>query len=361
MKEGHRAPDVKPIRKLAAEGRDLLLLCVSRKDGSLLWRRVIDSGNAHFGKQNMSSPSPVTDGKHVWVLTGTGILACFQADGTPVWRRALQKDYGKFGVMWGYASSPLLLDDKLIVQVLHGFETDKPSYLVAFDPRSGRQLWKVDRPTDQPKETPDAYTTPVPMQVEDQIQIIVSGGGYVTAHEPADGKEIWRSAGLNPTGDGNWRTVSSPLVIGDMVIASTRSNPIIGVRGGGRSNVTETHLAWSNDIAPDVPTPVSDGRHLYVLHDDGFFSCLNPKTGEPYYEKQRLPRGKYDASPLLADGRLYVTSEEAKTTVVATGPEFRILATNELEDGYTLSSIAVAGSELFIRTSSRLYCISNED
>jgi outer membrane protein assembly factor BamB len=233
--------------------------------------------------------------------------------------------------------------------------------LLAFDPPTGKLLWKADRPTDQPKETPDAYTTPVPMCVGNRTDLIVSGSGYVTAHHLVDGKEIWRSAGLNPTGDGHWRTVSSPLVVGDMVIASTRNNPIIGIRGGGEGTVTGTHLAWSNDIAPDVPTPVSDGKYLYVLHDNGSLSCLNPETGKPYYRKERLPRGTYDASPLLAEGRLYLTSEEAKTTVVATGPTFRIIITNDLEDSYTLSSIAVAGSEFFIRTSSRLYCIHKED
>jgi outer membrane protein assembly factor BamB len=109
-----------------------------------------------------------------------------------------------------------------------------------------------------------------------------------------------------------------------------------------------------------VPTPVSDGKHLYVLHDNGSLSCLNPQTGEPYYKKQRLPRGTYSASPLLAEGRVYVTSENGKTTVLATGPEFTVLATNDLEDGYTLSSIAVAGSEFFIRTSTHLYRISKQ-
>lgn len=359
--DNNRAPDVRPIGRLAHEGRDLLLLCIAREDGALLWRRSLDSGNVHLGKQNMSSPSPVTDGKCVWALTGTGILTCFDMDGRQVWRRDLQKDFGKFGLMWGYASSPLLWDGRLIVQVLHGYETKAPSYLVAFDPPTGKVLWKVNRPTDQPLETPDAYTTPIPMRVGDHVEIIISGAGYVTAHDPTDGKEIWRSAGLNPKGEDRWRAVSSPLIVGDMVIASTRNDPIIGVRGGGKGNVTKTNLVWSSSIAPDVPTPVSDGQYLYVLHDNGSLSCLNPKTGEAHYRKQRLARGTYSASPLLTEGRLYVTSETAKTTVVATGPEFKVLATNDLEDGYTLSSIAVAGSDLFIRTSSRLYCISKRD
>jgi outer membrane protein assembly factor BamB len=150
------------------------------------------------------------------------------------------------------------------------------------------------------------------------------------------------------------------MVVGDMIIASTKRNPIIGVKAGGKGDVTKTHLKWSNDIAPDVPTPVTDGKHLYVLHDDGAMSCLNPETGEPYYKRERLPRGTYSSSPLLADGKIYVTSENAATAVLAAGPEFKLLHTNELDDAWSLSSIAVSGTELFIRTSDALYCISGK-
>jgi hypothetical protein len=105
---------------------------------------------------------------------------------------------------------------------------------------------------------------------------------------------------------------------------------------------------------------VTDGKHLYVLHDDAAMSCLDPKTGEPFYKRQRLPRGTYSASPLLADGKLYVTSESATTAVLAAGPEFKLLHTNEMNDDWTLSSIAVSGKELFLRTSNALYCISEK-
>jgi len=152
--------------------------------------------------------------------------------------------------------------------------------------------------------------------------------------------------------------VGSPIVAAGMVMMSCRQGPMVACRGGGRGDVTATHTAWTNPAVADVPTPVSDGKYLYILHDSGTLSCLDVSTGRPHYLKARLPAGTYSASPLLADGKVYVTSERAKTTVVAAGPEFKILAENQLEDTHTLSSLAVAGRELFIRTAKSLYCIS---
>lgn len=343
--------------KRKPEGSDLLLLCFSKKDGSELWRVKLAGDNYQIGKQNMSSPSPVTDGKHVWALTGTGILTALTVEGKAVWTKDLQKLYGKFGLNWGYGASPLLYEGRLIVPVLHGMETDDPSYLVAFDAAKGDVVWRVERPTDALKEGPDAYTTPMPMKAGDKTQIVISGGDYITGHDPATGKELWRCGGLNPKRDEWYRAVCSPAVVGEMVFACIKKGPFVAARGGGTGLVTDTHLAWTKELGCDVPTPVSDGTHLYVLNDGGLMSAYEPKTGKPFYEGQRLPRGTYDASPLLADGKIYVTNEKARTTVLAAGPEFKILAENQLDDDWTLSSIAVSGGRLFIRTSAHLYAI----
>jgi outer membrane protein assembly factor BamB len=109
-----------------ANGDDLILWCIDRSKGTLLWSQRLGGGNIKLRKQNMSSPSPVTDGKSVWVMTGTGILKGFDFNGKELWTRDIQKDYGKFGLNWGYASSPLLFGDALFVQVLHGMRTDDP-------------------------------------------------------------------------------------------------------------------------------------------------------------------------------------------------------------------------------------------
>ncbi|MBN2310558.1 MAG: PQQ-binding-like beta-propeller repeat protein [Candidatus Hydrogenedentes bacterium] len=342
-----------------AGGSELLLLCVSKPNGEILWQRVLDDGNRLWRKQNDASPSPVTDGRHVWAVAGTGAVNAFDMDGAPIWRKELQEEYGPFGLQFGYASSPVLYDGQLIFQVLHGYRTDDPSYIVALDALTGEERWRQERPTDAPGESPDAYTTPALLRHEGSVQIVISGGDYVTGHDPATGAEIWRAAGLNPNKSSVYRIVASPVVADGMIYAPSRKKPVLALRAGGTGDITESHLAWKWDAwgAPDVPTPACDGTYLYLVDDTGGISCVDAKTGEGLWGTERPTRGAVSASPLLGDGKLYVTNEDGVTTVVAAGPEFKVLATNTLPGGYTLSSMAVSNRQLFIRTAAYLYCI----
>jgi outer membrane protein assembly factor BamB len=343
-------------------GPKLLLICLSRKDGKQLWSRELDEGNRLHRKQNNSSPSPVTDGRHVWVVTGTGAVTAFDMQGKQIWQRHLQKEYGAFGLNWGYASSPLLYQGKLIIQVLHGNNTDDPSYIVAFDAATGKPLWRQERPTDAVAESPDSYTTPALLEHGGKTQIVISGGDYVTGHDPNTGKEIWRAGGLNPRKRGNYRIIASPLVVDGLIYAPSRQTPLLALRAGGTGDVTTSHLAWKWEGAgaPDVPTPVSDGKYFYMVEDSGRVTCLEAKTGNLIWGPERTATGTVSSSPLLADGKLYVTNEAGITTVLAAGPEFKVLATNELDGSYTLSSLSVSGSQLFLRTGTHLYCIGKK-
>jgi outer membrane protein assembly factor BamB len=170
-------------------GQDILLLCLSRETGEELWRRTYDRGNQIQMKHNMSSPTPVTDGKHVWVISGNGMIACFDLNGNEKWKFDIPKAYGKIGVQFGYGSSPLLIGDLLVLQMLQGMHTDEPSYVFALNAADGQPRWHVERPTDALHETPDAYTTPTVVEVDGKKQIVVSGGGYITGHDPANGRE----------------------------------------------------------------------------------------------------------------------------------------------------------------------------
>ncbi len=342
-----------------AGGPALMLVCIAKKNGAVLWQRELDTGNRVYNKQNSSSPSPVTDGKHVWVVTGTGAVTAFTMDGKEAWKRNLQKDYGQFGLNWGYASSPLFYNGKLIIEVLHGMRTTDPSYLVAFNGLTGKEVWRAIRPTDAPRESPDAYTTPALLNVNGKNQIVISGGDYVTGHDPETGKEIWRAGGLNPMKSANYRIVASPVVAGGMVYAPSRNRPLVALRTGGTGDVTNSHFAWKWDDrgGPDVPTPVSDGKFFYMVDDRGMMTCLDAKTGKLIWGPERTANGTVDSSLLLADGKIYITNENAVTTVLQAGPEFKVLATNELDGSYTLSSLAVSGKQLFVRTSNFLYCI----
>lgn len=339
-----------------AEGDSLYLWCVDKTKGTPTWKKLITGGNYEINKQNMSSPSPVTDGANVWVLTGTGVLKGFDFAGNELWMRDIQKEYGKFGLNWGYGSSPLLYEDSLYVQVLHGMKTDDPSYILRIDKKTGKTLWRVERPTQAIRESPDSYRTPMLLKYPDRVEIVIAGGDCVTGHDLATGKEVWRGNGLNPSNNPAGRTIASPVVFGDMIYVPNRVRPLIAFRAGGSGDITESHKAWSFNNGPDVPTPVTDGKYLYVVNDQGVTWCLDARTGEQIWGSQRLRTGTYSSSPVLADGKIYFTNEDGITSVISAGPKFEVLAENDLA-GYTLSSPAISGGHIFMRTTQFLYCI----
>jgi outer membrane protein assembly factor BamB len=328
---------------------ELELWAIDRNKKDVVWKRAIAGGNNQQRKQNMSSPSPVTDGKRVWVMTGVGILKAFDFAGKEIWTRDIQKDYGYFGLNWGYASSPFLHQNALYVQVLHGMKTDDPSYVLKIDADSGKTLWRVERPTDAPRESPDSYTTPTVITANGRTDLIITG------------KEIWRADVLNPTNNSAYRIVASPVIAGGLIISPSRNNPLVAIKPGGSGEVGGSHVAWSFTRGPDVPTPVSDGKYLYVVTDQGVVYCLDVQSGETVYGPERLPSDTYSASPTLADGKIYVTGElQGVTSVFKAGPKFEVIASNSLGDGcdpYCLSTVAVSEGQLFIRTSAHLWAI----
>jgi outer membrane protein assembly factor BamB len=337
------------------------LWAVDRNKQAVLWKRPLAGGNRTGRKQNMASPSPVTDGRHVWVITGTGILKGFDFSGKELWSRDLQQDYGKFGIQFGYASSPLLHGDALYLQVLHGFFTDDPSYVLKIDTLTGKTVWRTERPTDAVHESPDSYSTPALLQYDGRTEIVTTGGDIVTGHDPATGKELWRADVLNPNRSRNYRIISSPIVAGGLIIAPTRVNPLVALRPGGAGDISKTHVAWTFHRGPDVPSPVSDGRYLYLVSEQGVVYCLDVRTGELVYGPTRIPSDFYSSSPVLADGKIYVTGETTGvTTVFRAGPTFEILASNTFEDPcapYCLASLAVSQGQLFVKTDANLWVV----
>ena len=232
-------------------------------------------------KQNMSSPSPVTDGTSVWVMTGTGILKAFDFDGKELWMRDIQKDYGTFGLNWGYGSSPLLYEDALYVQVLHGMQTDDPSYLLRIDKATGKTVWRVERPTRRDPRIARrlhharaaALRRPAPRSSSPAAMC-------VTGHDPATGKELWRGERAQSDNDPNYRIVASPVVYGDMIYAPSRERPMLAFERAAAATSPQSHMLWSFTNGPDVPTPVTDGTYFYVVNDRGIMCCLDAKTGK---------------------------------------------------------------------------------
>jgi outer membrane protein assembly factor BamB len=340
-----------------AEGPQVALWCVDRRTGRVDWKRPVgpSEGHAHR-KHNMATPSPVVGDGRVFAMTGNGALRGFTLEGRELWARDLQKEYGAFGLQWGYGSSPLLEGGTLYVQVLHGSHTKEPSYLLGIDPATGQNRFRVERPTKATRESPDAYTTPAVARRDGKSEIVVTGADVVTGHDPASGRELWRASGLNPDDEGNYRVVASPVAVGDLVVAPSRVKPMLVLRAFGRGDVTQSSLLWSFDRGPDVPTPATDGTHLYVVTDKGILWCLELRSGKTLYGPERLAVGTYTSSPLLADGKLYVTNEDGLTTVLKAVPAFERLAENPLP-GFTVSSPVAASGQLFLRTKEALFAI----
>jgi outer membrane protein assembly factor BamB len=347
----------------ASNTGSLELWAIDRTNQAILWKRPLAGGNHMERKQNMSTPSPVTDGKSVWVMTGVGVFKAFDFAGKELWSRDLQKEYGAFGLNWGYASSPLLRGNALYVQVLHGMKTDDPSYVMKIDAATGKTVWRVERLTQAVSESPDSYTTPAWIDAGGRPELVIVGGDVVSAHDPVTGKEFWRADVLNPQRSQNYRIIASPTIVDGLIIASTRNNPLVAMRPGGNGDVAASHVAWTFPQGPDVPTPVSDGKLLYIVRDNGVVFALDVKTGQTIYGPERLPSGTYSASPILADGKIYVTTEEeGLTTVFRAGPKFEVLSSNSLLEDcspYCLSTVAISEGQLFIRTASYLWAIGD--
>lgn len=337
------------------EGEQIFLWCVDRKQGTVLWKKLQSGRNIKLNKHNPSSPSPVTDGKSVYIVNAYGRVYGFDYAGNELWKRELWKEYGRFGLRFGHASSPLLFEDSLYIQILQVTEKNEPSYLLRIDKQTGKTIWKWDFPVTPGFKPAEAYSTPTILKRGNNIELIINGSDQVTGHDLATGQELWRIAGLSSDKEPS-RIASSPIVADGVIYAPSADRPLLALRAGGRGLLNETHRLWTSRHGPDVPSPVTDGKYFYIVDDKGIARCLDAKSGKEIWGPQRLKPGDYSASPVLADNKLYVTSEEGLTSVLKAGPKFELLAENNLED-QCLSSPAISNGQLFIRTAQFLYCI----
>ncbi len=350
------------------EAKNLSALCLDADSGKVLWSRKVAEGDKEAGRNNMASPSPVTDGKSVFVMFGTGDLAAFDFSGTELWHRNLAKDFGSLGNMWIYGASPVLVEGVLYVQVLQRDEVpaDYPlfdgnprreSFLLALDPATGKTRWKQTRKTDSTKESHESYATPFPFRGKAGTELVVVGGDHVSGHRLEDGAELWR-ARLYEKRDDWYRIVTSPVAADGLIYASgPKGQPVVAFREGGRGDVTGSHRAWEFRTAPtDWATPALAGGHLFVL-DGGkrVLTKLNAKTGEAAWSGRLEIPDTVWSSPTVADGKVYLLSESGTVVICDAGAEFKVLSKAALGEGPAKSSIAVADDALFVRTASRLY------
>lgn len=366
--------------------QQLVGLCYDSKTGKELWRKVIFEGGLQWdNKSNLASPSAATDGERVVFLFANAIVACFDYEGKELWKRDIKETHGAFATQWTYGSSPVIDGGKLYIQVLQrnevwdfqGFQKGTPgkdmsSYILALDPATGKDVWKVIRPSEAASETLESFSTPVFIDFEGQRQMLITGGDCLTAHEASTGKEIWRWGNWNPDQNKNLRLVPC-AVAGDgiAVVCSPKKRPAFGIKMKGiHGKQDDSVLAWTSDprvASSDVSTPAYYQGKFYLLDSDRkTLSCIEPKTGAVVWTGETGSKSKFESSPTVADGKVYAINFWGDVYVMkAGGDKFEILSINEMGDGSKpngdaascRSSIAVADSCLFIRTQDKLYCV----
>jgi outer membrane protein assembly factor BamB len=407
---GHSSPVLvgNSIFLTAFEDKKLLTLRLERSSGKILWRREAPRDRFEpFQQTNTpASPTPVTDGKSVFVFFGDFGLLAYDLNGDELWRLPL----GPFNNVNGHGSSPILAGDKLALIC----DQDIGSYLIVVDKRNGKPLWKVDRP-----EVARGYATPGVFQPKNgPAELIVPGAFQLISYALESGKKLWWVTGMA------WQLKSVPLFQGDMIYVNgwetggdtdypptilsfeqvlekqdangdgrlsqnelpadvkfgpdedldhdglidardwnfrrtrrTAQNSLVAVRSGGRGDVTQTHVVWRHRKAlPNVPSPLLYQDALFLVKDGGIVTTLDPKTGE-VLKQARLPNAteRYWASPVAGDGKVYVASEGGKISVLKAAGQWEVLGLNELGDE-CFATPAIAGGRIYLRTRNKLYC-----
>ncbi len=336
-----------------------LALCLDRDSGKTLWTtelRGAPPATPIHVKNSYASETPVTDGEHVYVLFGSLGLFCLDVHGTVVWSQKFEPRKMRYG--WGTSASPVLHGDRVYVVN----DNEEASSLAAFDKRTGRELWRV------PRDEPSNFATPFVWKNSLRTELVVPGRTQVRSYD-LDGKLLWQLRGLStiviPTpfaADGLLYLCAG--YVGDNV---KPNKPVYAVRPGGEGDLTlpddareSRFVAWLEpNASPYNPSAlVYDGR-FYVLWDFGFLNCRDAKGGREIYDKQRLKTdgtAGFTASPWAYRGRVFCLSEDGDTYVVTAGDKFQLERVNALGE-MCMATPAIAGDRLFIRTSSRLYCI----
>jgi outer membrane protein assembly factor BamB len=352
---------------------DLLAFCFDAKTGKQLWKKRVAESKREAPNNNLAAPSPVTDGKYVYFMYGSGDLAGFDFEGKLIWSKNIEEDYGNISQKYGYSSSPLLYENKLYILVLRrdtSYRAPKGSnlysFLLALNAANGEEIWKQTRKSDVQDESLDSYTSPILFQNGQQTEILNIGASLVTSNDAQTGQELWRYRyPENPKKKEMDRNITS-LLAGEGLIYAIPPRGEMGlfaIKSGKKGTLTEEDILWRfNGPAPDCSTPLFYKGNVYVLADrtNGILTCLDAKTGKQKWQGELGGRDPWWASITASDDKLYCISEKAEVVVLAAGGnEFKIISRINMEDGPAQGSIAIADKRLYIHTASRLYCISN--
>ncbi|REK07881.1 MAG: hypothetical protein DWQ37_20980 [Planctomycetota bacterium] len=321
--------------------------CYDRGDGKLRWEKVVTEAVPHEGHHKdhgYASPSPTTDGKHVWASFGSRGLYCFTVDGEPVWSR----DLGDLHMyrFFGEATSPVLEGDTLLVNWDH----EGDSFLYALDAHSGKTKWQT------PREPGSSWSTPLVVEYDGSKQVVVNSNKKARGYDFETGDVLWECGGQTLA------IIPCPVAYDGKVflMSGYPQSALVAVPLDARGDITGTdEVAWSRSSdTPYCPSPVLvDGNLWFNKSNSAILTVLDAKTGDPVIEKQRLPdiRNVY-ASPVAAAGKIFFTDRDGTTLVLANASEVKPLATNDLGDSVDASP-ALVGEEVILRSKTHLYCV----
>jgi outer membrane protein assembly factor BamB len=328
------------------------VLCVDRKTGAISWQKTATVATPHEGYHraygSFASNSPVTDGTYVFASFGSRGVFCFDLNGKLIWSKSPAEQL-RMKLGFGEGSAPVLEGDRLILTYDH----EAGSFIVALDKKSGKELWRAQR------DERSSWSTPLVVPHAGRKQVVVSATTRVRSYDLETGKLIWECAGLGAN------TIPAPVHHNGVVyvMSGFRDPRLMAIRLGKEGDLTGSDsIVWSQTRGLSyTPTPVLNENKLYVLTDTGMMSCFNATTGESYYSQTRLPKTyNFKASPVGANGKLYLATEDEDVVVLKMGEKFEVIATNTLEDQMFIASPVVVGGELFLRSQNRLYCISEQ-
>jgi outer membrane protein assembly factor BamB len=334
------------------------VFCLDKQTGKVVWERTACEGvpkaKRHL-KSTHANPTPATDGRYVLASFGAEGLYCYDPEGRQLWKRDLGRlDSGWFydpDYQWGFGSSPVLFQDRVIVQC----DVGKDSFLAAYALADGRLLWQT------PREEIPSWGTPTVIAGPERTELVTNATKFARGYDPLTGKELWR------LGRHAEITVPTPFLGKGLIFVCSGYRPvqpIYAIRPGAVGDVSlkedetaNAAVAWSKSKGgPYMPTPLVYGDYLYVCANNGLLTCYEATTGKQVYAKRLGGPGGYTASPVAADGRLYFTGEESGVRVVKAGPEFELLAVNPVGEP-CLATPAISDGLLLLRTSRHLIAL----
>lgn len=326
-------------------------LCLDRADGKVLWQKTLREEVPHEGHHpqdgTFASGSPIVDGESLFAFFGSRGLYRLDLSGNVLW----SKDLGKMQIKnsFGEGASPALAGKSLVVCWDH----EGDDFIAAFDKETGKELWR------QPREEDTAWATPLAVEFNGKLQVVTSATRRIRSYDAETGTLLWQCGGMTAN------AIPSPVADDKMVYLTSgfRGSALLAIKLGGSGELTDSDsVAWRlSKATPYVPSPLLYRGNLYFFSgNNGMLSCVEAATGKVLVNAERLEalQGVY-ASPVAADGRVYLVGRNGATLVLAASGKLDVLATNRLEDRFD-SSPALAGGDLFLRGRGSLYCLGGK-